>query len=286
MDSKLMEDILSEFEKSNNNTSDLFRIQDDLSNCESNLVALQIRFVHKNKENEDLKHQLELKNKLICERKTQYECNLQRLQSVEFHHNELIQKHKLCLDCMTKLKHDFENKSKDYETITVIFLLIYIYFKMFNSLNFNSIKARNKVVETEKSQITSFFRNEIEDLNLKMSDLSDENEKHIETIRELRNSHYDNELDKNKQSDIRLALERNNKLLNEELEWFKDEYNQNIEKKSVKIATYEQNIKQLELELAKLTSKLDETNLELNGIKKKHSEQNKFVSSFKIINWI
>ena len=124
MDSKLMEEILSEFEKSNNNTSDLFRIQDDLSNCESNLVALQIRYVHKNKENEDLKHQLELKNKLISERKTQFECNLQRLQTLEFHHNELMQKHKLCLDCMTKLKHDFEHKCKDYEQINVSFNLM------------------------------------------------------------------------------------------------------------------------------------------------------------------
>lgn len=256
MDSKLMEEILSEFEKSNNNTSDLFRIQDDLSNCESNLVALQIRYVHKNKENEDLKHQLELKNKLISERKTQFECNLQRLQTLEFHHNELMQKHKLCLDCMTKLKHDFEHKCKDYE----------------------QINARNKVVETDKAQITSFFRNEIEDLNLKMSDLSDENEKHIGTIRELRNSHYDNELDKNKQSDIRLALERNNKLLNEELGWFKDEYNQNIEKKSIKLSSYEDNIKKLELDLAKMTSKFDEANLELNDVKKKHSEQNRIAN--------
>ena len=42
-----MKDILYEFEKSNNQTSDIFRLQNDLSNAESELIALQIRFVHR-----------------------------------------------------------------------------------------------------------------------------------------------------------------------------------------------------------------------------------------------
>jgi hypothetical protein len=42
-----MRNILYEFEKSNNQTSDLLRLQNDLSNAESELIALQIRFVHK-----------------------------------------------------------------------------------------------------------------------------------------------------------------------------------------------------------------------------------------------
>ena len=47
MENNLMRDILYEFEKSNNQTSDLFRLQNDLSSAESELIALQIRFVHK-----------------------------------------------------------------------------------------------------------------------------------------------------------------------------------------------------------------------------------------------
>jgi hypothetical protein len=47
MNAKMMESILSEFEKSNNQTDELLRIQNDLSSCQSELIALQIRFVHK-----------------------------------------------------------------------------------------------------------------------------------------------------------------------------------------------------------------------------------------------
>jgi hypothetical protein len=47
MNNNLMKDILYEFEKSNNQTSDIFRLQNDLSNAESELIALQVRFVHK-----------------------------------------------------------------------------------------------------------------------------------------------------------------------------------------------------------------------------------------------
>ena len=47
MNNNLMKEILYEFEKSNNQTSDIFRLQNDLSHVESELIALQVRFVHK-----------------------------------------------------------------------------------------------------------------------------------------------------------------------------------------------------------------------------------------------
>ena len=103
-----MENILSEFEKSQDHTADIFRMQDDLSNCESELVALRIRFVHKNKECEELRLQLELKNRFMHEQRSVMECNAERFNSLEFHHDELIKKHKICLDCMKKQKNDYE----------------------------------------------------------------------------------------------------------------------------------------------------------------------------------
>ena len=47
MEGQLMQNILQEFEKSNNQTSELLRIQSDLSNCEGELVSLKIRFDYK-----------------------------------------------------------------------------------------------------------------------------------------------------------------------------------------------------------------------------------------------
>jgi len=47
MDSKTYEKILNEFEKSNSDIGELIRLQEELSNCENELVAFQIRFVHK-----------------------------------------------------------------------------------------------------------------------------------------------------------------------------------------------------------------------------------------------
>ena len=120
---KLMENILSEFEKSQDNTTEIFRIQDDLSNCESELVALQIRFVHRNKENEDLKRQLEAKNKLLAERKSEIGCDHERFQKLEFHYNELMQKHKLCLDCMTRQKSDYDKAIKESDLLNVSVLM-------------------------------------------------------------------------------------------------------------------------------------------------------------------
>jgi hypothetical protein len=47
-DSKLsVESILFEFEKSTNNLNELIRLQNELSQSENDLLALQIRFVHK-----------------------------------------------------------------------------------------------------------------------------------------------------------------------------------------------------------------------------------------------
>ncbi len=42
-----VENIMLEFEKSNNQLSELIRLQNELSQSENDLLALQIRFVHK-----------------------------------------------------------------------------------------------------------------------------------------------------------------------------------------------------------------------------------------------
>ena len=47
MEGQLMQNILQEFEKNNSQTSELLRIQSDLSNCEEQLVSLKIRFDYK-----------------------------------------------------------------------------------------------------------------------------------------------------------------------------------------------------------------------------------------------
>jgi hypothetical protein len=119
MDAKLMEDILSEFEKSQDHTSELLRLQNDLSNCESELVALQIRFVHKNKENEELKRQLGLKSKDSIDKRAELDCNAERLNSLEFHYNELLQKHKLSLDCLKTQKVECEKALKESDELFV-----------------------------------------------------------------------------------------------------------------------------------------------------------------------
>lgn len=46
-ENKLIENIFNEFEKTNNQINELVRIQNELSNSENELIALQIRYVHK-----------------------------------------------------------------------------------------------------------------------------------------------------------------------------------------------------------------------------------------------
>lgn len=48
MDTQLaLQNILSEFEKNSSQTNELIRLQNELSNSENQLIALQVRFVHK-----------------------------------------------------------------------------------------------------------------------------------------------------------------------------------------------------------------------------------------------
>lgn len=42
-----IESIMTELEKSNNHIGELIRVQNELSTCQNELLALQIRFVHK-----------------------------------------------------------------------------------------------------------------------------------------------------------------------------------------------------------------------------------------------
>lgn len=46
-ENKLVENIFSEFEKTNNQINEFIRIQSELSSTENELIALQIRYVHK-----------------------------------------------------------------------------------------------------------------------------------------------------------------------------------------------------------------------------------------------
>lgn len=46
-DNNLIENILAEFEKSNNQINEVIRLQNELSKSENELMALQIRYVHK-----------------------------------------------------------------------------------------------------------------------------------------------------------------------------------------------------------------------------------------------
>jgi hypothetical protein len=47
MDNNIIENFLNEYEKSNIQTTEYFKLQEELSRCESELIALQTRFVHK-----------------------------------------------------------------------------------------------------------------------------------------------------------------------------------------------------------------------------------------------
>jgi hypothetical protein len=53
---------------------------------------------------------------------------MERLNSLDFHYNDLIQKHKLCLECMNKQKEDYETMKKQNQKLMVIF-------STFSSLN-------------------------------------------------------------------------------------------------------------------------------------------------------
>lgn len=46
-ENNLIENILAEFEKSNGQINEVIRLQNELSKSENELLALQIRFVHK-----------------------------------------------------------------------------------------------------------------------------------------------------------------------------------------------------------------------------------------------
>jgi hypothetical protein len=39
---------------------------------------------------------------------------MERFESLEFHYNDLIKKHKLCLECLQKQKKDYETLKTDY----------------------------------------------------------------------------------------------------------------------------------------------------------------------------
>lgn len=46
-ENQLVESILAEFEKTNSHMGELMRLQSELSHAENELIALQIRYVHK-----------------------------------------------------------------------------------------------------------------------------------------------------------------------------------------------------------------------------------------------
>ncbi len=251
-----MANILSEFEKSQEaTTSEIVRVQDDLSNCESELVALQIRFVHRNKENEDLKRQLEAKNKLLAERHSSIECNNERFIKLEFHYNELMQKHKLCLDCMGRQKIDYDTLAKDYDQSS----------------------AKVKLLEEQKSTERDLLTDQIDVLKMKLEKIGSENEANIRTIKDLRISLSSKELEVVKLVEQRELLQCSSKLLREEMDMLKQQYHRNFATRSTTITSYEETVKKLELELAKVTSKLDKSHFEASELYRKNNEQLKII---------
>ncbi len=252
MANNLMADIISEFEKSQDaTTSEIFRVQDDLSNCESELVALQIRFVHRNKENEDLKRQLEAKNKLLAETNSTIQCNNERFAKLEFHYNELMQKHKLCLDCMSRQKADYDSLAKDYDQLA----------------------GKAKHLEEQKLKDRALLTDQTDVLSMKLQKLSAENEANLRTIKDLRNSFSSKEVEVAKLGEQRELLQYNSKLLQDELDMLKQQYKRNFATRSTAITSYEETVKKLELDLAKATSKLDTARCEAAELAKKNSEQ-------------
>lgn len=55
------------------------------------------------------------------------ECKQERMESLEFHYNELIQKHKLCLECMSKQRDDNETLKAVKQDLEVCFLFLFFY---------------------------------------------------------------------------------------------------------------------------------------------------------------
>lgn len=251
MENNLMQDILYEFEKSNNQTSDLFRLQSDLSHAESELIALQVRFVHKQKENNELRIQLEHKTHQFNEIKSEYECKLERFESFEYHYNELVNKHKLCLECMNQQRLDNEILKEKYEFL-------------------NSELSK---MDQDKVQLQDLFKDQIEDLDLNLKRLIKENEDNIKIIKDLtqKASLKEKELEESKEINFNLQD------IIKQLEHEKLEYSNNIGEKCKQLNLNEDSIKMLELELARCNSKLDQTNFELNDIKTNYLNQTKIV---------
>ncbi len=68
------------------------------------------------------------------------------MQSAEFHYNELIQKHKMCLECMGKQRDDHEVLKTKY----------------------SQSELDNQRLESEKAQLQDIFKDQIEDLDVSL----------------------------------------------------------------------------------------------------------------------
>ncbi|CAF0722537.1 unnamed protein product [Brachionus calyciflorus] len=247
-ENSVIENILAEFEKSNNQINETIRLQNELSRSENELMALQIRFVHKNKENEDLKIQLEAKNKLINERSLDVDCTTERYQSLEFHYNELLEKHKLCLECMEKQKFEMDSLEE----------------------RLRILGEENKRLLNDKTELKELFSEQVNDLEINLKKLFEDNDKYVETIEELKtNSHL-------LQSELECARHENSKIKESEesikknFELLKEQYDRNMGVQCIKLDVNGEKINELQIDLSRANSKLDEAVLQLNEAKHNH----------------
>ncbi len=114
--------------------------------------------------------------------------------------------------------------------------------------------------------------------------LIDENEQNVETIK---NFHLKNEQKDQELKDLKLvnnSLKKKIQLLENELDLFKEQYDDNIGDKCKKLNLTEDNVKILELELARVNSKLDQNIFELNDIKNNYLNQVKIVILINFLN--
>ena len=96
----------------------------------------------------------------------QLECRTERLQTLEFHYNDLIQKHKMCLECMTKQRNDYESLKKKYEIANVMLLrLIFKRLVCVIQSFFVALQNEGKRSELDKAQLEGIFKDQIDDLD-------------------------------------------------------------------------------------------------------------------------
>lgn len=74
------------------------------------------------------------------------DCDAERYHSLEFHYNELLEKHRLCLECMAKQKSDLDSME---ERISIL-------------------HSENMRLEDDKAQLKDLFGDQVNDLEVNL----------------------------------------------------------------------------------------------------------------------